>query len=347
LTTVKIAVIGAGLIGRKHAETITNSNKCSLAGICDVNPENKRLADELGVPFYESISDLLKNERPEGAIIATPNGQHASIAEICAKYTVHVLIEKPIADNIESARHIIRLENDSGIKILIGHHRRHSPLVMKAREVIQSGKLGKLVAASMIWTLLKPSEYFDQEWRTKRPEGGPVLINLIHEIDILRFICGDITKVYAQASSNTRNLEVEDSLNISVSLKNGVVASIIASDSASSPWSYESTTHENPYYFHTNKDCYYFFGTQGSLAFPTMEFWNYPDMKLAGWQYPMEKSEISVKRSDPLVNQLDHFCDVIVGRSDPAVTSSDAAKSLSSVLSILESIKTNLPIIVE
>ena len=119
MPTVKIAVIGAGLIGRKHAETITNSKRCSLAGICDVNPENKRLADELGVPFYESISDLLKNERPEGAIIATPNGQHASVAEICAKYTVHALIEKPIADNIESARHIIRLENDSGIKILI------------------------------------------------------------------------------------------------------------------------------------------------------------------------------------------------------------------------------------
>ena len=347
MPTIKIAIIGAGVIGRKHAETVTNSSRCSLVGICDINPEHRQLADELGVPFYKSVSDLLKNERPEGAIVATPNGQHASAAEICAKYSVHALIEKPIADTIESARNITRLENDSGIKILIGHHRRHSPLVIKAREVIRSGKLGKLVAASMMWTLLKPPEYFDQQWRTKRPEGGPVLINLIHEIDILRFTCGEISQVYAQASSNARNLEVEDSLNISVSLKDGAVASIIASDSAPSPWSYESTTHENSHYFHTNENCYHFFGTQGSLAFPTMEFWNYPDMKLSGWQYPMEKSEISADRTDPLINQLNHFCDVIVGRTDPAVTSSDATKSLSVVLSVLKSIETNSPVIVE
>ena len=81
---------------------------------------------------------------------------------------------------------------------------------------MKGGALGKLVAVSMLWALLKPADYFDVEWRRRRPGGGPTLINLIHELDTLRFVCGEIRQVYAQASSEARNLEVEDSLAISI-----------------------------------------------------------------------------------------------------------------------------------
>jgi predicted dehydrogenase len=344
---IKIAIIGAGVIGRRHAELVANSSKCSLVGICDVNSEGQQVAARFSVPFYDDVADLLKTERPDGAIDCTPNGQHLSVAESCASHRVHVLIEKPIADTIESARRITEVANESGIRVLTGHHRRHSPLVQKAREVVQGNRLGKLVAVSMMWTLLKPPEYFDLEWRTKRPGGGPALINLIHEIDILRFVCGEIRHVYAQANSAVRNLDVEDSLAISISFENGVVASIIASDAVPSPWSYEMSTHENQHYFHTNENCYHFFGTQGSLGFPSMEFWSYPDKKLAGWQYPMETSHFSVQRTDPLVVQLNHFCDVIDGRVSPIVSSTDATQSLSGVLAVLKSIETNSPVTVE
>ena len=347
MAPLRLAVIGAGLIGRKHAELIAADSACSLVGVCDIDPGRRQVAEELSVPFYQDAEELLERERPQGTILSTPNGDHVSVAEACARHSVHVLIEKPIADSTEAAHRIVEVADDSGIHVLVGHHRRHSPFVQKARAVVQDGTLGRLVAVSMMWALLKPPEYFDLEWRRKRPGGGPALINLIHELDILRFICGEVRQVYAQSSSAVRDLDVEDSLTISISLESGAVASVLASDATPSPWSYEATTHENTHYFHTDENCYHFLGTLGSLSFPRMELWRYADADRSGWQHPMNKSRTAVARADPLTAQLEHFCRVVRGQEPPMVDGRDATRSLSVVLAVLESIEARAPVVLE
>lgn len=344
---VKLAVIGAGLIGMKHAELIAGDDACSLVGICDVDPSRSSVADEFNVPFYQHVEDLLKTACPEGVIVSTPNSDHASVVELCARNSVHVLVEKPIADTMEASTRIIDIADRMGIQVLVGHHRRHSPLIQKARDIVQNGMLGQLTSVSMIWALLKPPAYFDLEWRRKRPGGGPALINLIHELDILRFICGEASEVYAQSSSEARKFEVEDSLSISILLKSGVVASIIASDATPSPWSYEAASHENPYYFHTDENCYHFFGTRGALGFPKMDLWSYSESDRLGWQHPLSKSEMLVVRADPLEAQLKHFCRVVKGQAYPMVDGRDAARSLAIVLGVLESMDTKVPVLIE
>ena len=185
-------------MGKKHAELIGASDTCSLIGICDVDPSRRSVAEEFNVPFYQDAQELLERERPEGAIIATPNPLHSASAEICARQSVNVLIEKPIADTLDEAHHIVETADDCGIQVLIGHHRRYNPLIREARSLVQGGALGKLVAVSVLWTLLKPADYYQVDWRCKRPGGGPTLINLIHDLDSLRFICGEIRQVYAR-----------------------------------------------------------------------------------------------------------------------------------------------------
>ena len=130
------------------------------------------------------------------------------------------------------------------------------------------------------------------------------MINLIHDLDSLRFICGEIGEVYSRTSSAVRGLGVEDTLSITLSFENGALATVLASDTTPSPWSYEAATAENPYYFHTDKNCYHFFGTRGSLAFPQMELWRYTDQQQMGWQHPLLSSRLKVDRGDPLVSQL-------------------------------------------
>ena len=205
----RLAVIGAGVMGRKHAELIGPNSGCSLVGICDADSVRSSVGEEFNVPFYQDIEQLLERERPQGAIIATPNRSHAALTEVCARRSVHVLIEKPIADSLEGAHRIVKVADETGIQVLVGHHRRHSPLIQEARSIIQSGALGKLVAVSILWALMKPAEYYEVDWRGKRPGGGPTFINLIHELDSLRFLCGEIREVYAQASSAVRKLDVE------------------------------------------------------------------------------------------------------------------------------------------
>jgi predicted dehydrogenase len=191
---------------------------------------------------------------------------------------------------------------------------------------------------------MKPAAYYDTEWRTKQPGGGPILINLVHDLDTLRYVCGEIKQVYAHASSATRGLEVEDSVSVSLTFQNGAVGSILASDGTAAPWSYEATTQENPYYFHAAENCYYFLGNSGSLAFPKMEIWNYADEKRFGWQHVMKKSVREVMLADPLTAQLRHFCDVVRGSQSPVVDTRDAARSLTVALAVLESSVTNRPV---
>jgi predicted dehydrogenase len=123
---------------------------CSLVGICDTDRSRKRVADGCRVPFYASAEALIEREKPSGAIIATSNAHHASVAEVCAKRSVHVLIEKPIADSIERAQHIVETTQNCGIRVLVGHHRRYNPLVLKARELVREGALGKLVIGHIV-----------------------------------------------------------------------------------------------------------------------------------------------------------------------------------------------------
>jgi len=341
---VRLVVVGAGLMGARHAELVHENEMCSLVGICDADPSRRRVAQRFGVPFYPVAEELIERERPDGAIIATPNAQHARVAEQCARRSVHVLVEKPIADTIEQALRIARVSAECGTKVLVGHHRRHNPLVQRTRDLVRGGSLGRLIGVSLLWTLLKPDEYFQVSWRSQPPGGGPLLINLIHELDSLRFICGEIVEVYARTSSAARGLAVEDSLSISLRFQNGALGTILASDATPAPWSYEATTAENPSYFHTGENCCFFLGTAASLAFPRMELWRYPEGLARGWKEPMERSNVRVAPADPLRIQLEHFCRIIRGEEEPLVDAGEGTKSLAVALAVRESAREGMPV---
>lgn len=341
---VKLAVVGVGLIGQKHIERIHTLSACTLVGVCDVDLSRKSVADEFGVPFYEDLDELLKQEKPEGVIVATPNALHAPIAEACAPHGVHLLIEKPIADTVDHAEQILKVADAAGMRILVGHHRRHNPLVNKARSLVQGGTIGKLVAVSVLWSIMKPADYYQVRWRCERPGGGLTLINLIHEIDTLRFICGEICQVYAQSSSAVRGLDVEDSVSVTLSFENGALGTMLASDTTPSPWSYEMTTRENLYYFHADENCCHFLGTKGSLAFPRLELWRYANEDQSGWQHPLEQSVYEVDHSDPIKSQMEHFCRVVRGEEVSIVDGRDAMRSLAVALAILESAERQAPV---
>lgn len=343
MTRVRLVVVGLGWIGRKHTQVIRDSDACDLAGVCDVDEAQAAFADECGVPFSPDLDALLSGTKPDGAIVAVANGAHGEVAECCARHGVHVLVEKPVADTVKEAQRIIAAADASGIRVLVGHHRRHSPLIQEARSLVAGGTLGKLVGVSMLWALYKPDDYFDVDWRCRRPGGGPVFINLIHELDCLRFICGEIPRVFAEGSTDARGLAVEDTLSITLSFESGAVGSILASDTTPAPWSYEATTGENPHYFHAAENCYHFLGTEGSLAFPRLELWRHAGER-RGWQHTLEKSNREVSAQDPIAVQLEHFCRVIRGEEEPLIDARDGARSLAVALAVIESIETRAPV---
>ena len=340
---VRIAVIGCGVIGRTHAKLVENNPETELVAICDQGDVSLAFAKKLGVPYFSDYKEMIAACYPEAVIVATPTDTHREIGLACAERRCHLLVEKPLATNIDDGQKLVYGVWLAGVHLLVGHHRRYNPLVYSAKHHIKIGRLGKLVGVNLLWMLQKPESYYDIEWR-KKPGGGIFLTNLIHEIDILRFCCGEIESVYAEASSATRNFEVEDTGAITLRFQSGAVGTILISDVAPSRYSYEQSTGENPYYFKTDGDCYHFFGTKASLSFPSMRIVEFADPAKAGWQYPLVQDKISVIEKDPLVTQLEHFCDVVRGKTEPLINGFDGLQTLRVVHGILESAKTRQPV---
>jgi predicted dehydrogenase len=339
MTPTGIAVAGAGLIGRRHIELIRQSESCTLAAIVDPAPAAATLAREYDVPAYQTLADLFAASRPDALIAATPNGLHAQNGIECARHGVPVLIEKPIADSLEDAEKLIAAAERAGIALLIGHHRRHSPILAKAREIVQQGKLGRLVAIMGSALFYKPDSYFTEgPWR-REAGGGPILINMIHEVDDLRSICGEIDEVQALASRATRGFAVEDTVTIGLRFHNGALGSFVLSDTAAAVRSWEQTSRENASYAtYADEDCYLISGVDGSLAVPTMRLKTVVGER--SWSRPMREEVIPVERADPLALQLEHFCSVVRGEARPSVQGRDALQTLRVTLAIAQAADT-------
>lgn len=324
---VRVAIVGAGLIGRRHAELVHREWGCTLAAVVDPAPHAKELAGSFGVPWLASIEGLLETPRPDGVVVATPNALHVPHTLACIEAGVPVLVEKPLAGSVEDAEVLVEASESTDVPVLVGHHRRHSPLLRRAREVVESGELGSVVAVMGSAVFYKPDGYFAQSpWRTQ-PGGGPVLVNMVHEVDDLRLLCGEIDSVHATATNHTRKLPVEDTVAIIMRFATGALATFMLSDVASSARSWEQTSGESASYPHyPNEDCYVIAGTRGSLSVPTMRLRQHRGP--SSWWSATEDTVVPVQRHDPLAAQLRHFCDVVARAAVPLVSVRDAAETL-------------------
>lgn len=341
MTKIRIAVAGAGLIGQAHIKVLGTSPSCMLSAIVDPSPAAIEIAAKEGVPLYKTLDDLLSTNRPDGLILATPNQLHVSQALQCMEAKLPILLEKPIATTVSEGEKIVAMVTTTDAKVLIGHHRAHSPIMAKAKEVIDSGKLGKLVAFMGCATFFKPDHYFvDAPWR-KEVGAGPILINMIHEVHNLRMLCGDIVAVQAFGSHAIRGFAVEDTVAINLRFANGALGTFMLSDTAASAKSWEQTSLENKSYAsYDDEDCYVITGTHGTLSVPTMRLKNYVNDQDRSWWKAFDASVVSMVRDDPLKLQIEHFVAVIRDEAQPLVSAYDGLQNLRVTEAIFESTKT-------
>lgn len=342
----RIAVAGAGLIGRKHIDVLRSGGPdYELAGIADPTPAAAAEAASLACPCHPSLGDLLAAEKPDGVIIAVPNQLHVELGLECIRAGVPILIEKPVADNIADALTLIEAGEAAGIATLTGHHRRHNPIMRRAAELIAAGGIGRPVTALALWLAHKPKGYHDLAWR-REPGGGPVLINAIHDIDCLRMLLGDIASVQAATSNAVRGFAVEDTAAAILTFKSGVLATLLLSDTVSSPWSWETTSGENPAFPRTGQDAILIGGTQGSLAIPSLDL-RWHEAGHEDWLEPLTGRRERITPADPYVEQMRNFANVIRGTETPVLTGRDGTMTLATTLAITLSAETGRPVTVD
>lgn len=333
---VRIVVAGAGLIGRAHIERILAEPQATLAGIVDISPVAAEQAAALGVPYGANLEELLQRVRPDGVVVALPNQAHFAAGMTAIHARVAVLMEKPVCETFAQASELATASEQAGIPVLVGHHRRHSAIMGQARQILASGRLGQLIAVNALCWWRKPPSYFEgsNAWR-REPGGGPVMINLIHAIDDLRNLCGEIESVQAMTSNHARGFAVEDTATVLLRFQNGALGTITLSDAAPSPWSWELTSGENRAYPRTQQPCYFFAGLQATLSLPQLELWQHGGD--GHWFTPIESQRIPAPDEDPLANQIRHFCDVARFLAHPILDARGGAQTLQATLAVLES----------
>ncbi|MBX5155873.1 Gfo/Idh/MocA family oxidoreductase [Rhizobium sp. NZLR8] len=331
---LKIAVMGAGLIGRRHAERIISEPGTLLSAVIDPSSAGHDFARNAGARWYANFRDISEEDRPYGVIVATPNQLHVENAMEIIAAGIPVLVEKPIADDVDAAAALVAAGEKAGIPILVGHHRRYNPMIQAAKQIVDGGRLGRIIAVHGTFWVAKPDDYFDISWR-REAGAGPIFVNLIHDVDLFRFLFGEVEAVQAMESHAVRHHAVEDTAVVSLRFANGVLATLNGSDAVAAPWSWEATTGENPAFPHYAGHCYQIGGTKGSLAIPDLTLWTATSKP--NWLEPLAEERVPFEAADPLCRQLRHFCDVIRGDAAPLVSGREGLATLRVVEAIKRS----------
>lgn len=311
----RLLVLGGGLIGIRHVQAVQAHPNCTLVGLVDPDPTIKTDA-----PRFATLAEV--TAPVDGVIIATPTHLHATHGIEAARRGWHMLIEKPVAGSVEKAQRLGQVLRATGVKSLVGHHRRYHAPVQQLKQLLADQAIGRVITATLIWAMRKPDDYFQGNWRSAG--GSPVMINLVHDIDLLRFCLGEITASSALRGRSLRGAERVESGAIALAFENGATGTISFADTAPSPWGFEAGIGENPHIGVTGQDMLWITGTKGAVSFPSLTLWRGADWSDAAKRANLVRHE---NMHPPLMAQLDHFLEVMDGAA-PLIDVADATRSL-------------------
>lgn len=329
---VRIAVVGAGLVGLRHIAAIGAAIGADLACVVDPDTGAQDAAAAQGVPWFADL-DAMPDGVADGVILATPNRLHVAGGLACVARGLPMLVEKPIATEVSQARALVEAAEAAAVPVLVGHHRRHNPLIAAAKAMIDAGRIGPVVSVQAQFWLCKPDGYFDVAWR-RQPGAGPVFVNLIHDVDLLRHLVGEVVAVQARVAHH-RGHAVEDTCVATLEFANGALGTVNISDTIPAPWSWELTSGENPAYPPTDQACYMIGGRDGALELPRLRVWQHAGAR--SWWEPILATTPPRGHRDPLVMQIEQFARVIRGKERPLVSGREGMRTLAVIEAILAS----------
>lgn len=198
---IKFGVVGCGHIGKRHAEMIERNEDCELVALVDVKPKSDLGIDKYEVPFFNSLEAMLQSGIEIDVVsIATPNGYHAQQALECLDAKKHVVLEKPISLNKADAEKVIFKALQVHRQVFAVMQNRYSPPSVWLKELLESGKLGKifLVQINCYWN--RDDRYYKKGgWHgNKELDGGTLFTQFSHFIDLMYWYFGDISNVQAR-----------------------------------------------------------------------------------------------------------------------------------------------------
>lgn len=333
---IAFAVVGCGRIGKRHAELLSSGSiqGAHLAAVCDVDDERAAaFSVTYGVPAFTSIENLCESLSIDVANVCTPSGNHADSAVELAHFGLHVVVEKPMALTLDDADRMILACAENEVNLFIVKQNRFNRPIMRVREAVVNGRLGKLVMGTVRVRWCRDNSYYRQDaWRGTWAQDGGVLANQAsHHIDILEWMMGDVESVYAVGRTALVDIETEDTAVAVLQFTSGAIGVV------------EATTATRP------KDL------EGSLSLlgeqGTIEVGGFAMNELKTWNFVVSEEEDDEVRTRFSVNPpdvygfghrayLQHVVECLRENRPQLVDGIEGRRSLELILAIYESIET-------
>ncbi len=341
---MRYCLIGCGRISTNHIKAAVN-NQLEIAGVCDVVPEHMEsllakhdLENDASIRRFSDYRKMIEECRPELVSIATESGLHAQIALYCIDSGVNVIIEKPMAMSMADADEIIRRSEEKGVKVSACHQNRFNIAIQQMRKALESGRFGKISHGSIHVRWNRNKDYYTQApWRgTWAQDGGALMNQCIHGIDLLRWMMGDeVEEVYGQTRQQFHDyLECEDVGMAVVKFKNGAIGTI------------EGTTNVYP---KNLEETLYLFGENGTVKIGgkstnNIDVWDFSDETEADEKNKGLEEATSNVYGNGHTSLFADVIDAINKDRKPYVDAYAGRRALEMVLAIYKSSATGKPV---
>ena len=337
---MNIGIIGCGFIAKKHATAIEAIEGAKLVAVSDKIPENMTYyKEEYEAETYIDSEELLKRDDLDIVSICTPTGLHAMLAIQAAEAGKHVILEKPIAMSLEEADSIIDACRKNNVKLSIVHPNRYRPVVKELKEILDSGALGKISHANAIVNWNRNQAYYDQSpWRgTKAGDGGALMNQAIHNLDLLLWFMGDVQEVFSMEATRLRDIEAEDVSNGLVKFKTGALGLIQASTTVY-PKNYEESIT--------------LFGENGTIKIGGSNALYFEHIEVKDMNESKKNELIESVKEEPWGKPghqhiIEDMIKAVKEDTEPAINGEEGRRSLKLVLAMYESAEKQEPIVLK
>lgn len=336
---LRIGVVGAGAIAQRNARSAASSGAARVAAVFDVNSKAARdMSRALRIPYFSSYEELLENDEVEAVLLSTPHHLHCPMTLQAAAHGKHVLVEKPIATNLDDALKMHRACVDAGVRLTVNYSFRYLGKIRKAKELIDDGALGEITGIQIINHQYKDPGYWTgarsnspDDWRASKEKcgGGYLIMNVCHVIDYISFLTGlEFDRVYSEYGTLGSPVEVEDILSVSFRMSNGAVGSIAASSIMRGMLQAEERI----------------WGTKGTLTIHPDGLSLYSTRPVHGLKPGKVHNLKKLPDGDWTAEWVRAFADAVRSRKDPEVSFREAWNNLAFIQRAYESLEQQKPL---
>ena len=310
---IKVAVIGAGMMGKNHLKMYKTLSNVELVGVYDVFEEaSKSAAETFGIKAFSSLEEVAQNV--DAVSVVTTSVTHAEVGEFFLKKGIHCLIEKPLATTEEECNRLINAANKSGVVLLVGHIERFNPAVEQLSKILaDTSKIRSLTAQRM-------------SAASGRITDVDVAMDLmIHDIEVIQsLVKSKVTNVEAMSVKTPDRPEGKDYISALVSFENGVTANLTASRITQSRVRTLCVTTDEAY---IDLD---FISQSINVCTQSRSPYMNKDAIPSWMNYGLKGCEehLFIPSNQPLAAEQSHFIDCILGKATPRVTGQDALQAL-------------------